>query len=128
MILDDLIKEGLDSLATATPATMATPTAKNAPTVATVATVAVMECQDSPPEQSEDVKEATEERKAILEYEGGLDGPSVEKIAELAENFYSHIFGEAKRTFCCYPRSGRYCSEGRRLKEAYYSAERRRTH
>ncbi|MEW8131653.1 MAG: hypothetical protein AB2758_21570 [Candidatus Thiodiazotropha endolucinida] len=128
MILDDLIKEGLDSLATATPATMATPKDENAPTVANVATVAVMACTDPPPEQSEDVKEAIEERRAILDYESGLDGPNAEEVAELAERFYSHLFGVGKRDNCCNGRSGRFCSEGQRLKDAYYSAERRKVH
>ncbi|MEW8253851.1 MAG: hypothetical protein AB2747_05835 [Candidatus Thiodiazotropha taylori] len=124
MKLEALIKESLDSLATATPATTATPNQENASIVASVATVAVMKCSNPSTEQSEDAKEAIEERKAILEYEGNLDRPSAEKVAELAEAFYFHIFGEAKRTHCCYPRSGRYCSVGKRLKEAYYQAAR----
>ncbi|MEW8461052.1 MAG: hypothetical protein AB2653_12165 [Candidatus Thiodiazotropha endolucinida] len=114
--------------ATATPATVATPIAKNTPTVANVATVAVMACTDSPLEQSEDVKEAIEERRAILDYESGLDGPSDEAVADLAVRFYSHLFGEAKRTNCCNGRSGRFCSEGQRLKVAYYAAERHKIH
>ncbi len=124
MKLEALIKESLDSLATATPATTATPNEENSSTVATVATVAVMECSNSTTEQPEAVKEAVEERKAILEHDGGLDSSSAEKVAELAEAFYAHIFGEAKRTHCCYPRSGRYCAEGQRLKDAYYQAVR----
>ncbi|MEW8102020.1 MAG: hypothetical protein AB2785_09685 [Candidatus Thiodiazotropha endolucinida] len=64
MKLDALIKTGLEELATATPATVATPKDENTPIVATVANVAVMACSDSPPEQSEDVKEAIEERGA----------------------------------------------------------------
>ncbi|RLW63965.1 MAG: hypothetical protein B6D73_14350 [gamma proteobacterium symbiont of Stewartia floridana] len=122
MKLEALIKESLDSLATATPATTATPKQEITSTVASVATVAVMACSNSHHEQQEDVQEAVEERKAILEYEGNLDRTSAEKVAELAEDFYSHIFGEAKRTHCCYPRSGRYCTEGQRLKDAYYLA------
>lgn len=122
MKLEALIKESLDSLVTATPATVATPKRKNTSTVASVATVAVMECSKFPTEQSEDVKEAIDERKAILEYESDLDSFSAEKVAELAEAFYSHIFGEAKRTHCCYPRSERFCTEGQRLKDAYYLA------
>ncbi|MES9949349.1 MAG: hypothetical protein ABW118_10350 [Candidatus Thiodiazotropha sp.] len=128
MKLNALIKQGLERLATATPATMATPTPKNTPTVAKVASVAVMACTDSPSEQSEDVREATEERRAILDYESGLDGPSAEEVAELAERFYSHLFSEGKRLNCCNGRSGRYCSEGQRLKDAYYEAERRKIH
>lgn len=124
MKLEALIKESLDSLATATPATTATPKGESTSTVANFATVAVMACSNPPSEHPQDVKEAVEERKAILEYESGLDRASAKKVAELAEAFYSHIFGEAKRTHCCYPRSGRYCTEGQRLKDAYYQSVR----
>ncbi|MCU7839662.1 MAG: hypothetical protein KZQ94_09815 [Candidatus Thiodiazotropha sp. (ex Troendleina suluensis)] len=43
----------------------------------------------------------------------------------LANAFYNHLFGEAKRTNCCYAKAGRLCAEGRRLRDAYYLAERR---
>ncbi|MEW8318759.1 MAG: hypothetical protein AB2660_16565 [Candidatus Thiodiazotropha sp.] len=42
----------------------------------------------------------------------------------LAHAFYGHLFGEAKRTNCCYARAGRYCKEGERLRAAYYQAVR----
>ncbi|MCG8053724.1 MAG: hypothetical protein JAZ15_21240 [Candidatus Thiodiazotropha endolucinida] len=127
MKLDAWIREGLDNLETATPAKTATPKEENATTVARVATVAVMACSNSPLEPLGDVEEATEERKAILKYDGGLDGPRGEEVAALAERFYSHLFGTARRTNCCNGRSGRYCSEGNRLKEAYYQAVRRKS-
>jgi hypothetical protein len=47
------------------------------------------------------------------------EGPRI-----LAHAFYSHLFGEAKRTNCCYARAGRYCTEGKRLRGAYYQAVR----
>lgn len=46
----------------------------------------------------------------------------------LAHTFYKHLFGEAKRTNCCYARVGRYCAEGRRLREAYYQVARLANH
>ena len=67
-------------------------------------------------------REAAQERAAILEYDGGLSRPSAERVAALAEAFYSHLFGPGKVTNCCYAPAGRYCPEGRRLRDAYYGA------
>lgn len=47
-----------------------------------------------------------------------------QNIRILANAFYNHLSGEAKRTNCCYARAGRYCTEGQRLKDAYYLAVR----
>lgn len=70
----------------------------------------------------ESAAQAAEERAAILEYDAGLPRPEAEAVAALAHAFYNHLFGVAKATGCCYARAERYCPEGRRLREAYYSA------
>lgn len=43
-------------------------------------------------------------------------------ITKLAAAFYRHVFGVAHETGCCKPRSGSYCDEGLRLKDAYHEA------
>ncbi len=63
--------------------------------------------------------EAFEERAAILEYEGGLKRSEAERIAQLSAAFYNHLMA---RTGCCYAPHDRYCPEGKRLRDAYYTA------
>ena len=63
--------------------------------------------------------EAFEERAAILEYEGGLSRKEAERIAQLSRAFYAHLMA---RTGCCYAPHDRYCPEGQRLRDAYYTA------
>ena len=45
-------------------------------------------------------------------------------VANLAEAFYSHLFGVARRELCCSAPAGVYCAEGQRLRDAYYKASR----
>ncbi len=66
--------------------------------------------------------EAAEERAAILEHDGELKRTEAERVAKLAEAFYNHLWGPGMATGCCYGRTGRYCAEGRKLKDAYYEA------
>ncbi len=66
--------------------------------------------------------EAAEERAAIMEHDGHLKRTEAERIAKLAEAFYNHLWGPGMATGCCYGRTGRYCHEGRKLKDAYYEA------
>lgn len=68
------------------------------------------------------VAEAVAERSSILECAGGLSRTQAEKVAVFAEAFYSHLWGEAKQTGCCHAPVGRYCEEGRRLRDRYYGA------
>lgn len=68
------------------------------------------------------VTEAVNERQAILEHDGGLSRSEADRVAELAAEFYQHLFADAKRTGCCYAPVGRYCEEGRRLRDRYYGA------
>jgi hypothetical protein len=68
------------------------------------------------------VREAAEERAAILEHDGGLELAEADRVAALAGAFYAHIMGPGKATGCCNGRAGRYCPEGQRLKSIYYEA------
>ncbi|MHB1529366.1 MAG: hypothetical protein ACYCXT_08085 [Acidiferrobacteraceae bacterium] len=63
--------------------------------------------------------EATEERAAIMEHDGGLKRSEAERIASLSRAFYSHIMAG---TGCCYAPHDRYCSEGLKLRDVYYEA------
>jgi len=67
-------------------------------------------------------REASDERAAILEYEGGLPRHQEEAVADLFRAFYGHLMGIGKITNCCYAPVDRYCPEGRRLRDAYYGA------
>ena len=66
--------------------------------------------------------EAAEERAAILEHDAKMKRTKAEEVAKLAEAFYNHLFGPGQATGCCYGRTGRYCAEGKRLRDAYYEA------
>ncbi len=66
--------------------------------------------------------EAAEERAAILEHDAKVKRTKAEEVAHLAEAFYNHLFGQGQATGCCYGRTGRYCAEGKRLRDAYYEA------
>ena len=68
------------------------------------------------------VAEAVAERRAILEHEARLSAERADAITRLATAFYRHVFGVAYETGCCKPRSGSYCVEGLRLKDAYHEA------
>lgn len=68
------------------------------------------------------VAEATAERVAILQHDGGLSREGADQAGKLAEAFYNHLFGVGKQSGCCCAPSGRYCEEGRRLRDAYYGA------
>ncbi|MDA8190412.1 MAG: hypothetical protein M0Z68_02790, partial [Gammaproteobacteria bacterium] len=63
--------------------------------------------------------EAAEERAAILEHDAKVKRTKAEEVAHLAEAFYNHLFGQGQATGCCYGRTGRYCAEGKRLRDAY---------
>lgn len=69
-----------------------------------------------------DLEQVAEERRAILEYEAKLKAEQADVITRLAADFYLHLFGVAYETRCCKPRSGSYCAEGLRLRDAYYGA------
>lgn len=66
--------------------------------------------------------EAAEERAAILEHDAKVKRTKAEEVAHLAEAFYNHLFGPGEATNCCYAPKGRYCAEGKRLRDAYYEA------
>ena len=66
--------------------------------------------------------EATEERAAILEYDGGLTRSEADRVAQLAGAFYNHIMGPGAATGCCHAPVNRYCLEGKRLRGVYYEA------
>lgn len=68
------------------------------------------------------IQEASEERAAILEFDGCLPRTKAEAVAELFKAFYGHLMGVGKRDCCCYAPVNRYCSEGRRLRDIYYGA------
>lgn len=74
----------------------------------------------SPGDLEQAVHEATEERRAILEHEAKLKAEQADAVTRLAADFYRHIFGVVCETGCCKPRSGFYCVEGLRLRDAYY--------
>ena len=76
----------------------------------------------SSPEAEEAAFEATEERAAILEYDGGLTRPDADAVSALAAAFYRHLFGPARETRCCNAPRTRYCAEGQRLRDAYFEA------
>ena len=133
MLLTLIRKGGLAQVATATPATLATQKTKSAGTVAEVATVAVASRRETPESTmavgpatdnsaAEATREATEERIAITEYDGGLTRPQAEKWGRLAEAFYNHIFGAALESGCCYAPNDRYCAQGKRLRDEYYAS------
>ncbi len=67
-------------------------------------------------------KEAAEERAGILEHEAGLARTEAERVSKLAEAFYNHLWGPGMATNCCHGRTGKYCAEGRKLRDAYYEA------
>lgn len=77
-------------------------------------------------EQSVDVaaavREAVEQRTAVLEHEAELKPDQVKAVARLARDFYRHLFGPGVATGCCHGRTGRYCAEGKRLRDIYYEA------
>lgn len=75
----------------------------------------------SGPWATTEADEATEEPAAIMK-EAGTNPVTAEHLAELAREFYSHFFAKAKRIGCCFAPAGRYCNEGERLKEDYYTA------
>ncbi len=66
--------------------------------------------------------DAAQERAAILEHDAGMKRTEAERVSKLAEAFYNHLFGPAQATNCCYAPRGRYCNEGKKLKDAYYDA------
>lgn len=66
--------------------------------------------------------EAAEERAGILEHDAKMKRTKAEEVAHLAADFYNHLFGQGQATGCCYGRTGRYCIEGKRLRDAYYEA------
>lgn len=70
----------------------------------------------------EAAREAAEERAAILEHDGGLSRTKADEVAKLAEAFYAHLWGVGKVSGCCHAPAGRYCEEGRRLRDTYYGA------
>lgn len=74
----------------------------------------------TPGELEQAVAEAVAERRAILEHEARLSAERADAITQLARSFYNHCFGPATQTGCCKPRSGSYCDEGLRLRDAYY--------
>ena len=74
----------------------------------------------TPGELEQAVIEAIEERRAILEHEARLSEERADAITQLARSFYNHCFGPAMQTGCCKPRSGSYCVEGARLRDAYH--------
>ncbi len=67
-------------------------------------------------------QEAIEERAGILEHEAGLERTEAERIAKLAGDFYSHLFGPGQGTGCCHGSTGKFCTEGRQLRDRYYNA------
>ena len=67
-------------------------------------------------------KEASEERAGILEHEAGLARTEAERVSKLAEAFYNHLWGPGMASNCCHGRTGKYCAEGRKLRDAYYEA------
>jgi hypothetical protein len=68
--------------------------------------------------------EAAEERADILEHDAGMKRSEAERVSKLAEAFYNHLWGPGQATGCCYGRTGRYCHEGRKLRDTYYEAAR----
>lgn len=64
--------------ATATPATLATVQPQNSTSVASVATVAVAKASDS---ELSNLREAFEERAAIMEFDGGLNRKAAQRKA-----------------------------------------------
>ncbi len=77
-------------------------------------------------EVSEAVRESVGERAAILEYEAGFSRDEADQTAEYCRDFYTHLFGPGKANNCCYAPADRYCEEGRRLRDRYYEAVKRR--
>ena len=75
---DWLKKADSGESATATPATTATVQPESRPSVAKVATVAVANASDS---ESAGLREAFEERAAIMEFDGGLNRKAAERNA-----------------------------------------------
>ncbi|MHB8391569.1 MAG: hypothetical protein ACYDBH_18645 [Acidobacteriaceae bacterium] len=73
-------------------------------------------------EQAESVREATEERAAILEFDGGLCRQEAERIAQLSRAFYDHLMGPGVALHCCHAPHNRYCAEGLKLRDTYYEA------
>lgn len=74
----------------------------------------------TPNEVDRMVSEATEERRAILEYDAKLKAEQADAVTKLAANFYRHVFGVGYETKCCIARCGKYCEEGKRLRDAYH--------
>ena len=76
----------------------------------------------SPPSDPEEAaREAAEERAAILEHEVGLTGQTLTAWLPWP-GLLRHLFGPAKDTAAVGHLPGRYCAEGLRLRELYYSA------
>ena len=67
-------------------------------------------------------EEIAAERQAMHEIDGGIDPITAEDLSRLDHQFHNHLFGPGIRDNCCAPRHGRYCDEGRRLKDQYYQA------
>ncbi|MFQ5471242.1 MAG: hypothetical protein ACE5EH_13255 [Gammaproteobacteria bacterium] len=68
------------------------------------------------------IREAVDERAAILEYDGGLPRCDAEIVAEFAQDYYRHLFSVARHTGCCNTHFGRYCDEGQQFRDRYYDA------
>lgn len=71
------------------------------------------------PWTADEIDEAAEERRAIIEESTGQDA---EAIARGARAFYAHICGEAQRTGCCRAPLGSYCATGAQLRVEYEAA------
>lgn len=67
-----------------------------------------------------DAREAVEERAAILEFETELPSWRQAEVVEAARAFYQHVFGPGRTVGCCNAPMGRYCSEGKQLRDKYY--------
>jgi len=74
-----------------------------------------------PQDSAQAVREAVEERAAILEFEAELPRWRVVEVVEAAQAFYGHIFGPGNATGCCRAQIGKYCAEDERLRAAYYA-------
>ncbi|MHB8549341.1 MAG: hypothetical protein ACYDAZ_09295 [Thermoplasmataceae archaeon] len=71
---------------------------------------------------TESVKEAFEERAAIMEHDGGLSREEAERIAQHSRAFYDHLMGPGIALRCCHAPHDRYCPEGQKLRDTYYTA------
>lgn len=108
---------------------------RTGPTVAGVATVAVASGQKRKNEsplpltdaQQAAVDEAVAERAAIMQFDGGLDAKTAERIATTtARSYYNHLMLQDRDKCGCRTNLGalvaRFCPEGQRLREAYIAA------